>query len=601
MDSQLKRILSNDSDYIEIEFPSNIDDKESSLSNENNEQLCNECNDMRIEINCLNCDENFCSGCFQLIHNGGKRKDHQFDRLIKDDGIISDSKDLEQDQEQEQDQDQDQDQEQDQDQDQDLDHQDPIDSQLLKSIQSKIEFIPLRLTFEERFYLNLLDSALNVSEYTDKVDIISYKSKSKRIISQIKQICSILIGLIYSSIFKKGEILIKDKNFKENSQIFKSIFEIGRRYKILNPNKFKNNFGKLCYIIMDSKLPEIEEQLEFNLYTPIKTIKRFIQSKAKDQEDKIWGIFKDKDLLIATSQIQSINRSRILIKKDIKSKEFAIKRLISKYSSEIFPNEDIEQIIYSIDDYNSYIFHNRNPTNRFINRLKSFELPEIKQNYNIGIQYGRFGSKLTHDHNRQYNYVLQSLTLWSIIQREMIYLWSIADDDLFNEISYRLSSTGQGLNRIKQCPNLYKTMYKLIGEAKSKCSNGWIGSSVIHLGDDAVPNALFFLDKYIQIPNILIPIDQILLKIPELFQGNDINLIDMMVKNYQNEDNLKLLILQDCFSHMFDGSGADNFFMSGSCIDGRLTSAWNFTNEIHKREYYKIFLLTGFIGFNGED
>jgi hypothetical protein len=38
---------------------------------------------------------------------------------------------------------------------------------------------------------------------------------------------------------------------------------------------------------------------------------------------------------------------------------------------------------------------------------------------------------------------------------------------------------------------------------------------------------------------------------------------------------LKMLILTDFFRHAFDGAGADNFFDAGSCIDGRLTSAWN--------------------------
>lgn len=33
--------------------------------------------------------------------------------------------------------------------------------------------------------------------------------------------------------------------------------------------------------------------------------------------------------------------------------------------------------------------------------------------------------------------------------------------------------------------------------------------------------------------------------------------------------------LADFFRFAFDGSGADNFYDAGSCIDGRLTSAWN--------------------------
>lgn len=33
--------------------------------------------------------------------------------------------------------------------------------------------------------------------------------------------------------------------------------------------------------------------------------------------------------------------------------------------------------------------------------------------------------------------------------------------------------------------------------------------------------------------------------------------------------------IADFFRGAFDGSGADNFYDAGSCIDGRLTSAWN--------------------------
>eukprot|EP01126_Amoeba_proteus_P044462 TRINITY_DN4941_c0_g3_i4.p1 TRINITY_DN4941_c0_g3~~TRINITY_DN4941_c0_g3_i4.p1 ORF type:complete len:234 (+),score=45.27 TRINITY_DN4941_c0_g3_i4:232-933(+) len=228
-----------------------------------------------------------------------------------------------------------------------------------------------------------------------------------------------------------------------------------------------------------------------------------------------------------------------------------------------------------------------------INFLKKYFKPnEEEKDFSLAIKYGSGGSCLTHSHSTQYTFVNQSLHLWREIQHNMFKLWSKADADMLgSEGKYKLMDTGQGMNRVQSAPKVSHVMSNILDVVRSGVG-GWVGLSVVHLGDRDVPNALVFIDKYTQVPRILAPIVSTIERLHEMSSDAAVKIF---IDQYGGLDHLCKCILRDFFRHGFDGSGDDG----GSCIDGRLTSAWNWCSKIEKKEYYPVFLLTGFYGFDG--
>jgi len=210
----------------------------------------------------------------------------------------------------------------------------------------------------------------------------------------------------------------------------------------------------------------------------------------------------------------------------------------------------------------------------------------------FSLSYRGDGACLSHDHATQYTFVLQSLTLWSYIMRSMPRLWMDADHDMTNE-AYRLADTGQGYQRLQQSPNVRKRMNAILAKVQSTCGP-WVGLSVVHLGDRDVPNSLVFIDKYTQVPSILAPIAAAIDRMPSLVADRAFH--SYVEKEWGSIEGLKMQILSDFFKHGYDGSGDDG----GSCIDGRLTSAWNWCSKLHKKPYYHVFMFCGFQGFDGD-
>jgi len=464
---------------------------------------------------------------------------------------------------------------------------------ILAEFTERTKYIPLRLTWSERKSLRLCEAALNVSEYTDKVDILTWKSKTGRIHEQIRDICAILSGLAVAADYEVGQRMIRDRSFEQNSDYFSSVFEIGRRHKILNPECMRTDYGKLVHMLMDSQNPDIQRLLEFKLVKKVRTVFDFLK------EHDALDILKHQDIITATTAIVDLGRTRAEVQQAIKVKEAAVKRLVRKYSSDDLGEEDIEWCLYSIGDNSSFLVFNRDPVDQMISYLTKY-FPENLEADNVrslAIRGGYKGARLTHPHSQQFQYCLQTLTLWREIQTDMFKLWCLAEEDLLHASNYySLRDTGQGLNRVQSAPTIGKAMHEILHRAQRKVGS-WIGSSVVHLGDHNVPNALTFIDKYTQVPRILNPIVAVIEAIPRCAEHPHVK--EMIINAHGSVKDCQLDILQDFFKHAFDGSGADSFYDAGSCIDGRLTSAWNWCNKLDKKDYYPIFKLTGFTGFDG--
>lgn len=48
-----------------------------------------------------------------------------------------------------------------------------------------------------------------------------------------------------------------------------------RRYKIMNPDKLRDTYGKLIYLLQDANAPWAQEDLELSLVLPIRTVRLF--------------------------------------------------------------------------------------------------------------------------------------------------------------------------------------------------------------------------------------------------------------------------------------------------------------------------------------
>lgn len=74
-----------------------------------------------------------------------------------------------------------------------------------------------------------------------------------------------------TALLKSGHLL-QDRNFQDNKEFFQDCFEVGRRFKIMNPDKMRAEYGKLMYLLMDSADDHIQNLLDFCCVRPLRTV-----------------------------------------------------------------------------------------------------------------------------------------------------------------------------------------------------------------------------------------------------------------------------------------------------------------------------------------
>ncbi len=485
--------------------------------------------------------------------------------------------------------------------------------------------IPLRLKEEERSLLRVLEGAMAVSEYSDKVDIFSHRSKLVRIEQQLGDVFAIISGLYISAKGKQGQNAIEGKRVSENPDLFRSIFEVGRRYKVMNPDRMRSSYGKLMFMLMDAQSPEVTNAIGFRCVTPVLTVVDELQAI-----DALEMLENAEDLGVAVAPLRPGDPEDAR-----ERKAEAMAAMIEAYGqADAETSARVERVLLSIADDEALTHAHVEPVERMLKLLRDNFDPSAKSaGASLAITAGKGGARLSHSHAAQFAYVEQSLELWREILSHLSQMWSLAEADLLSGSGYRLRDTGQGMHRVMGAPHVGRFMSQMLQRMQSQVEDppahaprrrhapprrprprpapnappvrpsqvrgGWVGSSAVHLGDNDVPNALVWIDKYTQIPRILTPILETVAALDGLGDSGMEGGAAYVNAAFGSADAAKRAILLDFFKHGFDGSGADNFYDAGSCIDGRLTSAWNWCSKLAKKPFFHVFKMAGFVGFDG--
>ena len=191
-----------------------------------------DCKEQEAAVRCSECCDDYCRICFEMLHRRGARAEHT--AVLLRAATKASQQDAHM----------------------------PVDVMLSQPdagaeakagwwFEERTKYIPMRLTMEERKYLRLLEAALQVSGYTDKIDgsAALAKAGAKRTQAQVREVCGFLTALVVAADYRAGKQLVDTHNFKAHEGFFQTVLEIGRRHKVMNPDKMRGEYGKLLYLL----------------------------------------------------------------------------------------------------------------------------------------------------------------------------------------------------------------------------------------------------------------------------------------------------------------------------------------------------------------
>jgi hypothetical protein len=292
---------------------------------------CIECEDRAAVVDCVECCDEFCAVCYLALHRKGQRSKHAMRPKPGHEGLVLQQTSLMR----------------------DLSHADDLDAAIDfgatpqqeaafdtdLDFAFRAQFIPVRLQYKERQLLRLLQAQLSVSTYTDSIDRADLKS-NKRVHAQIMKICAFLSGLAVSVNYTEGQKLLQSRQWKVHEKFFCMMMELGRRYKVLNPDRMRTEYGRLMYLMMDATRNEVQQLLGFNVRSSMVTVESFLRQRGAEE------MLKDPLMEIATRAIDQMSdegkKTRTDIRSEVKRKEAAVKQLARKYRSSKIEDEDVK-------------------------------------------------------------------------------------------------------------------------------------------------------------------------------------------------------------------------------------------------------------------